>query len=104
MNGNNVTRVVTVHNFHDGNSPTSVPSSPENEMQADLTSPQWVNKEVHLVVPECKVFPIDSPIHIYKSVTSELLRVVFEGNTFVLRYNKNVKNQIVKVNVTRTVV
>lgn len=82
VDGNSVTRVVAVHNFHDGNSsPTSVPSSPENEMQMELTSPQWVGKEVHLVVPECKAFPMDSPVNIYKSITGELLRVVFEGNT-----------------------
>lgn len=51
-------------------------------MQMDLTSPQWVGKEIHLVVPECKAFPIDSPVHIYKSITGELLRVVFEGKHF----------------------
>lgn len=32
-----------------------------------------------MVVPKCEVFPTDSPVRIYKSVTGELLRVVLEG-------------------------
>lgn len=79
VDGNNDMRVVAAYSFHDGSSPVSVPSSPENE-QADLSTPQWANKETAVIVSECKVFPIDSPVNIYKSITGELLRVVFEGN------------------------
>lgn len=79
VDGNNDTRVIAAYSFHDGSSPVSVPSSPENE-QVDLTSPQWVGKETDVTVSECKVFPVDSPVNIYKSITGELLRVVFEGN------------------------
>ncbi|XP_011135861.2 vacuolar protein sorting-associated protein 13C-like isoform X2 [Harpegnathos saltator] len=86
VDGNSVIRVIATHNFHDGSSPISVPSSPENETQTDFTSPQWVGKDIHLVMPECKAFPIDSPVHIYKSITGELLRVVFEGFEEVLVY------------------
>lgn len=57
-----------------------MPSSPENETQTDLKSPQWVNKETTAVTSECKVFPTDSPVYIYKSITGELLRINFEGN------------------------
>ncbi|XP_072752571.1 intermembrane lipid transfer protein VPS13A [Anoplolepis gracilipes] len=85
--GNSVTRVLAAHNFaHDGNSPTSVPSSPENETQMDLTSPRWVGKETAVIVSECKAFPIASPVQIYKSVTDELLRIIFEGFEDVLVY------------------
>lgn len=82
MDENSVTRVLAAHNFaHDGNSPTSVPSSPENEVpQGNLTSPRWTGKETAVIVPECKTFPIDSPVQIYKSITGELVRVIFEGN------------------------
>ncbi|XP_011865236.1 PREDICTED: vacuolar protein sorting-associated protein 13A-like isoform X2 [Vollenhovia emeryi] len=82
--GNSGTRVVATYSFHDGSSPISVPSSPENE-QADLTSPQWAGKEA-VIVSECKVFPTDSPVNIYKSITGELLRIVFEGFEDVLVY------------------
>lgn len=92
VDGNNVTRVLTVHNFaHDGNSPTSVPSSPENETQGDLTSPRWIGKETIAVVSECKTFPIDSPVQIYKSITGELLRVILEGNLLASLCMKNTK-------------
>nr|XP_012219129.1 PREDICTED: vacuolar protein sorting-associated protein 13A-like isoform X1 [Linepithema humile] len=86
VDGNNITRVIAAQNFHDGNSPTSVPSSPENETQTDLKSPQWVGKETTAIMSECKVFPTDSPVYIYKSVTGELLRVSFEGFEDVLVY------------------
>lgn len=79
VDGNNDTRVVAAYIFHDGSSPVSVPSSPENE-QADLTSPQWANKETAVIVSECKIFPTDSPVYIYKSITGELLRIILEGN------------------------
>lgn len=92
VDGNSVTRVLVARNFaHDGNSPTSVPSSPENEVsQGNLTSPspRWTEKET-VVVPGCKTFPIDSPIQIYKSITGELVRVIFEGNFYTFRYTKN---------------
>lgn len=80
VDGKSGTRVVAAYNFHDGSSPVSVPSSPENEQAADLTSPQWVGKETAVIVSECKVFPTDSPVHVYKLITGELLRVVFDGN------------------------
>lgn len=79
VDGNNDTRVIAAYNFHDGISPVSVPSTPDNE-QADLTSPQWAGKETSVNVSECKAFPVDSSVNIYKSITGELLRVVFEGN------------------------
>lgn len=79
LDGNNDTRVIAAYNYRDGSSPVSAPSSPENE-QADLTSPQWADKETSAIVSECKAFPVDSPVNIYKSITGELLRVVFEGN------------------------
>ena len=92
VDGNNDMRVVAAYNFHDGSSPVSVPSSPENE-QADLTSPQWAGKETTTIISECKAFPIDSPVHIYKSITDELLRIIFEGNfckyiSKVIKYTK----------------
>jgi len=79
VDGNNEMRVIAAYSFCDGSSPVSVPSSPENE-QADLTSPQWAGKEIAVTVSECKIFPTDSPVHIYKSITGELLRIIFEGN------------------------
>ncbi|XP_020288636.1 vacuolar protein sorting-associated protein 13A-like isoform X2 [Pseudomyrmex gracilis] len=82
----NVTHVVTAHNFHDSNSPISVPGSPENEIQSNLTSPQWTVKETTTLMPECKIFSTDSPVHIYKSITNELLRIVFEEFEDVLIY------------------
>ncbi|KAG5314184.1 VP13A protein, partial [Acromyrmex insinuator] len=85
VDGNNDMRVVAAYNFHDGSSPVSAPSSPENE-QADLTSPQWAGKETTAIVSECKAFPIDSPVYIYKSITDELLRIIFEGFEDVLVY------------------
>ncbi|KYM95926.1 Vacuolar protein sorting-associated protein 13C [Cyphomyrmex costatus] len=85
VDGNNDMRVVAAYSFHDGSSPVSVPSSPENE-QTDLTSPQWANKETVAIVSECKAFPIDSPVQIYKSITDELLRIIFEGFEDVLVY------------------
>ncbi|XP_077263954.1 intermembrane lipid transfer protein VPS13A isoform X2 [Temnothorax americanus] len=85
VDGNSDTRVVAAYSVHDGSSPVSVPSSPENE-QTDLTSPQWAGKQTTLIVSECKFFPIDSPVNIYKSITGELLRVVFEGFEDVLVY------------------
>ncbi|EFN62404.1 Vacuolar protein sorting-associated protein 13A [Camponotus floridanus] len=96
VDGNSVTRVLAAHNFaHDGNSPTSVPSSPENETQGDLTSPRWIDKEVALV-SECKTFPVYSPVQIYKTITGELLRVIFEGFEDVLVYcpKKETRNLI----------
>lgn len=78
--GKSDTRIVAAYNFHDGNSPVSVPSSPENEQVADLTSPQWAGKETAVVVSECKVFSTDSPVHVYKLITGQLLRVIFDGN------------------------
>ncbi|KAL6266414.1 hypothetical protein P5V15_003265 [Pogonomyrmex californicus] len=85
VDGKNVTRVVTAHNFHDGSSPVSAPSSPENE-QVDLTSPQWTGKETTIAVSKCQVFPVDSPVYVYKLITGELLRVIFEGFEDVLVY------------------
>lgn len=92
VDGNSVTRVLAAHNFaHDGNSPTSVPSSPENETQMDLTSPRWIGKDT-AVVSECQTFPVDSPVQIYKFITGELLRVIFEGNFCSLLYTKYIIN------------
>lgn len=85
VDGKNDTRVVAAYSFHDVSSPVSAPSSPENE-QADLTSPQWASKESAVIVSECKVFPIDSPVYIYKSITDELLRIIFEGNFCTYKY------------------
>ncbi|XP_070527175.1 intermembrane lipid transfer protein VPS13A isoform X2 [Cardiocondyla obscurior] len=85
IDGKNDTRVIAVYNFHDGSSPVSAPSSPENE-QTDLACPQWTGKETAVIVSECKVFPVDSPVNIYKSITDELLRIVFEGFEDVLVY------------------
>lgn len=79
VDGNSDMRVIATYSYHDGSSPVSVPSSPENE-QVDLTSPQWAGKESAVIVSECKAFPVDSPVNIYKSITGELLRIVFEGN------------------------
>ncbi|XP_012533549.1 vacuolar protein sorting-associated protein 13A isoform X2 [Monomorium pharaonis] len=86
VDGKSDTRVVGAYSFHDGSSPVSVPSSPENEQAADLTSPQWAGKETLVTVSECKVFPADSPMHVYKLITSELLRIVFDGFEDVLVY------------------
>lgn len=97
VDGNSVTRVLAAHNFaHDGNSPTSVPSSPENETQGDLTSPRWIGKEV-AVVSECKTFPVDSPVQIYKTITGELLRVIFEGTLLASLYEKCQINMLIIV-------
>ncbi|XP_025991463.1 vacuolar protein sorting-associated protein 13A isoform X2 [Solenopsis invicta] len=84
--GKSDTRIVAAYNFHDGNSPVSVPSSPENEQVADLTSPQWAGKETAVVVSECKVFSTDSPVHVYKLITGQLLRVIFDGFEDILVY------------------
>lgn len=92
VDGKNDTRVVAAYSFHDASSPVSVPSSPENEQAGDLTSPQWAGKE-STVMSECKVFPTDSPVYIYKSITDELLRIIFEGNFCTLQiYPKSHKN------------
>ncbi|EZA49615.1 Vacuolar protein sorting-associated protein 13A [Ooceraea biroi] len=96
IDGSNITRVIAAHNFRDGNSPTSVPSSPENEIQTDLTSPQWIGEQTAAAIPKCEFFPTDSPVQIYKSITGELLRIIFEGFEDVLVYcpKKETRNLI----------
>ncbi|XP_076670615.1 intermembrane lipid transfer protein VPS13A isoform X2 [Andrena cerasifolii] len=91
-----VTRVVASQDYHDINSPASLPSSPEAEAQSVLASPQWVENEMDFADPDInlqdhsvpieEMFQDDSSIRIYKAITGEILRVVFKGFEDILVY------------------
>ncbi|KAG7205210.1 hypothetical protein KM043_018296 [Ampulex compressa] len=96
VNGKNVTRIVAFQDFHCSNSPPSVPSSPELEVQSDLISPQWVENEIDIsepnidlqkpIISDNNVFNNNAPINIYKTITSDILHVIFEGFEDLMMY------------------
>ncbi|XP_076222912.1 intermembrane lipid transfer protein VPS13A isoform X2 [Nomia melanderi] len=83
-----VTRVIASQEYHNINSPASVPSSPEPEVQS-VDSPQWVENDMEFADPNLNlqnhampikgIFQDDSSIRIYKTITGEILRIVFHG-------------------------
>ncbi|XP_076243831.1 intermembrane lipid transfer protein VPS13A [Calliopsis andreniformis] len=95
-NHENGNRVIASEEFHNINSPMSVPSSPEIETQSVLGSPQWIENEIDFADPNTnlqnhpmsieEIFENDLAIKIYKTITGEALRVIFEGFEDVLVY------------------
>ncbi|XP_034193125.2 intermembrane lipid transfer protein VPS13A isoform X1 [Osmia lignaria lignaria] len=91
-----VTRVIVSQDYHDINSPASVPSSPEVETQSRVASPQWGDNEIDFADPDVnsenysmpmeEIFQDDSTIDIYKTITGEVLHVIFKGFDDVLVY------------------
>ncbi|XP_076634172.1 intermembrane lipid transfer protein VPS13A isoform X1 [Colletes latitarsis] len=92
----NATRVIASQDFHDTDSPPSIPSSPEPEAQSVPGSPQWSENEMDFIDPDInlqncsmpigEIFQDDSSIRIYKTITGEVLRIVFQGFDDVLVY------------------
>lgn len=92
----NVTRVIASQDFHDINSPASIPSSPEPEIQSVPGSPEWAENDMDFIVPNTnlqsclmpieEIFQDDPLIRIYKIITGEVLRVIFQGFESILVY------------------
>lgn len=67
----------------------SIPSSPEAETHSGLASPRLVDNEMDFAdpdvnlqsqsVPMQEIFEKDSSIGVYKTITGEVLRIVFKG-------------------------
>ncbi|KOX79050.1 Vacuolar protein sorting-associated protein 13A [Melipona quadrifasciata] len=92
----NTTRVIASQDYHDVSPPASIPSSPEAEAHSELASPQLVNNEMDFTdpnvslqsqtVPMQEIFEEDSSIGVYKTITGEVLRIVFREFEDVLVY------------------
>ncbi|XP_017890538.1 vacuolar protein sorting-associated protein 13C-like [Ceratina calcarata] len=89
----NINRVIASQDYHDVSPPGSVCSSPEAEAHSPPTSP-FNNELIDLPNPETvlqtasieEIFEEDSPISIYKSITGEVLHIIFNGFEDVLVY------------------
>lgn len=90
----NITRIIASQEYHDVSPPASVPSSPELEPHSGLTSPQFLDNETNFAesdidlqnysIPMEEIFEETSPISIYKTITGEVLHVVFKGILFYI--------------------
>nr|XP_012154530.1 PREDICTED: vacuolar protein sorting-associated protein 13C isoform X3 [Megachile rotundata] len=95
-----VSRVIASQEYHEINSPASVPSSPEAETHSGLASPHenemdFTDPDVTLKnysVPMEEILHDDSPINIYKTITGEVLHVVFKGMFHKIWYKKCIFN------------
>ncbi|CAK9828583.1 Intermembrane lipid transfer protein VPS13A [Anthophora retusa] len=95
-NNKNITRVIASRDYHDISPLASAPSSPELETHSGLASPQAVDNEMDCEDPDTnlqnhslpmqEIFEEDSSISIYKTITGEVLHVVFKGFEDVLVY------------------
>ncbi|XP_076375159.1 intermembrane lipid transfer protein VPS13A isoform X2 [Megalopta genalis] len=91
-----VTRVLASQGYHNVDSPVSIPSSPEPEIQSTHGSPQWAENDMEFAdpnpnlqnhtMPIKEIFQDDSSIRIYKTITGEVLRVIVQGFENVLVY------------------
>ncbi|XP_078045899.1 intermembrane lipid transfer protein VPS13A isoform X2 [Augochlora pura] len=90
------TRVIASQGYHSVDSPGSVPSSPEPEVQSTHGSPQWAENDMEFADPNPnlqnhttsikEIFQDDSSIRIYKTITGEVLRIIVQGFEDVLVY------------------
>ncbi|XP_024221985.1 vacuolar protein sorting-associated protein 13C [Bombus impatiens] len=95
-NNENATRIIVSQDYHDISPSASIPSSPEAEPHSGLTSPQLIDNEMDFADPDTnlqnhsmpmqEIFEKDSSISIYKTITGEVLRIIFKGFEDVLVY------------------
>ncbi|KAK9294042.1 hypothetical protein QLX08_011233 [Tetragonisca angustula] len=92
----NATRVIASQDYHDVSPPASIPSSPEAEAHSGPASPRLVDNEMDFADPDAslqsqsvpmqEIFEEDCSIGVYKTITGEVLRIVFKEFEDVLVY------------------
>ncbi|XP_066588204.1 intermembrane lipid transfer protein VPS13A-like isoform X2 [Prorops nasuta] len=102
-------RLVAFSDFHVENLQYSNPNTPDIEIPSNPRSPKWIEKEADLtdrndttLLPKLNIFQDETPVNIYKRITTEQLRIMLDGfEDTLLYYTKKQDNSLIPLRLAK---